>query len=105
MISFTARPNTANAGRVDVRPAWTTPEVISGVDALLEQWSASLPADRATAIVHLKKAIALDPASDAARLTYADVLLEEDDAPAAQAQLEAPTAHAGARAIDAMGAL
>jgi uncharacterized protein (DUF362 family)/ferredoxin len=51
MISFTARPNTANAGRVDVRPAWTTPEVISGVDALLEQWSASLPADRATAIV------------------------------------------------------
>jgi uncharacterized protein (DUF362 family)/ferredoxin len=51
MLSFTARPNAANAARVDVRPAWTTPEVISGVDALLEQWSASLPADRATAIV------------------------------------------------------
>jgi putative thioredoxin len=56
------------------------------LDAALQALQAE---DRATAIVHLKKAIALDPASDAARLTYADVLLEEDDAPAAQAQLEA----------------
>ena len=51
MISFTARPGNAASGRVDVLPAWTTPEVIAGVDALLERWSASLPKDLATAIV------------------------------------------------------
>ena len=45
--------------------------------------------ERETAVAHLKKAIALDPAGDEARLTYAQVLLEDDDAPAAQAQLDA----------------
>jgi putative thioredoxin len=44
--------------------------------------------ERETAVGHLKKAIALDPASDEARLTYAQVLLEDDDAAAAQAQLD-----------------
>lgn len=45
--------------------------------------------DRAGAAEHLKKALALDPASDAARLTYAQLLLEENDAGAAKAQLDA----------------
>ena len=45
--------------------------------------------DRETGVAHLKKAIALDPAGDEARLTYAQVLLEDDDAAAAQAQLAA----------------
>jgi putative thioredoxin len=44
--------------------------------------------DRPAAIESLKKALALDPSSDNARLTYAQVLLEADDAAAAKAQLE-----------------
>lgn len=50
--------------------------------------------DRETAIGHLKKAIALDPSFDEARLAYAQLLLEADDAGAAQAQLEALSAAA-----------
>ena len=45
--------------------------------------------DRETAGEHLKKALALDPAHDMARMTYAQFLLEDDDAPAARAQLDA----------------
>jgi putative thioredoxin len=52
--------------------------------------------ERATGVAHLKKAIALDPASDEAHLTYAQVLLEDDDAPAAQLQLDALSAEAAA---------
>jgi putative thioredoxin len=48
--------------------------------------------DRKTAAEHLKKALALDPANDMARITYAQVLLEEDDAAAAKAQIDALTA-------------
>ena len=44
--------------------------------------------DRATALEHLKKAIALDPSNDMARMTFAQVLLEQDDAPGAQAQID-----------------
>lgn len=44
--------------------------------------------DRPAAMESLKKALALDPSSDNARLTYAQVLLEADDAAAAKAQLE-----------------
>jgi putative thioredoxin len=50
--------------------------------------------ERETAIAHLKKAIALDPSFDEARLAYAQLLLEADDAGAAQAQLEALSAAA-----------
>jgi len=45
--------------------------------------------DRATASEHLKKALALDPSSDGARMTYAQLLLEENDPAAAQAQVDA----------------
>ena len=48
--------------------------------------------DRKTAAEHLKKALALDPANDVARITYAQVLLEEDDAAAAKAQIDALSA-------------
>ncbi len=48
--------------------------------------------DKAKGVEHLKKAIALDPSSDEARLTYAQVLLEDDDAAAAQAQMAALSA-------------
>jgi len=44
--------------------------------------------DRPAAMDALKKALALDPSNDNARLTYAQVLLEAEDAPAAKAQLE-----------------
>ena len=44
--------------------------------------------DRKTAGEHLKKALALDPANDMARMTYAQFLVEDDDAPAARAQLD-----------------
>ncbi|MEN9313675.1 MAG: thioredoxin [Pseudomonadota bacterium] len=44
--------------------------------------------DRAAATESLKKALALDPSNDTARMTYAQVLLEADDAAAAKAQLE-----------------
>lgn len=45
--------------------------------------------DRKTAAEHLKKGLALDPSNDMARMTYAQVLLDEDDAAAARAQLDA----------------
>jgi putative thioredoxin len=48
--------------------------------------------DRKTAMDHLKQAIALDPSNDPARITYAQVLLEEDDAAAALAQMDALSA-------------
>ena len=48
--------------------------------------------DRKTGAEHLKKALALDPSNDVARMTYAQVLLDEDDAPAAKAQLDALSA-------------
>jgi len=48
--------------------------------------------DRQTGIEHLKKALALDPANDHARMTYAQVLLDEGDGAAAKAQLDALTA-------------
>ena len=38
---------------------------------------------------HLRTALALDPSNDTARLTYAQVLVEDDDAAAAQAQIDA----------------
>ena len=44
--------------------------------------------DHKTAVEHLKKAIALDPSNDMARMTFAQVLLEQDDAAGAQAQLD-----------------
>ena len=44
--------------------------------------------DRDAAIEALKKSLALDPSNDTARLTYAQVLLEADDAAAAKAQME-----------------
>ncbi len=43
--------------------------------------------DRAAAAVHFKKAVSLDPANDSARASYAQFLLEEDDAGAANAQI------------------
>jgi putative thioredoxin len=50
--------------------------------------------DRAKAVDHLKKALALDPSHDVARMTYAQLLLDADDAPAAQAQMDALSAAA-----------
>jgi len=47
--------------------------------------------DRKTGAEHLKKALALDPANDHARMTYAQVLVDEGDGPAAKAQLDALT--------------
>jgi putative thioredoxin len=52
-----------------------------------EAYRAMQAGDRAKAVEHLKKALALDPASDAARLMYAELLADEDPA-AAKAQLE-----------------
>jgi putative thioredoxin len=48
--------------------------------------------DRETAASHLKKALALDPSSDIARLTYAQLLLDGDDAAAANEQMQALSA-------------
>lgn len=45
--------------------------------------------DLAGAAEHLRKALALDPANDTARMTYAQVLLDGDDAAAAKAQVDA----------------
>ena len=55
------------------------------LDAAMQAMQAG---DRDTAVAHLKKAIALDPSFDEARLAYAQLLLEADDAAAAQAQLD-----------------
>jgi len=43
--------------------------------------------DHPAAVEHLQKAIASDPANDHARLVYAQLLLQDNDAGAAQAQL------------------
>ena len=43
--------------------------------------------DHAAAVEHLQKALASDPANDHARLMYAQLLLQDNDAGAAQAQL------------------
>lgn len=48
---------------------------------------------RPDAVEHLKKALALDPSSDAARLMYAELLIDED-AGAAKAQIDALSAAA-----------
>jgi putative thioredoxin len=50
--------------------------------------------DLAAASEHAKRAIALDPANDSARLMYAQLLLNSGDPAAAQAQLEALSAQA-----------
>ena len=44
--------------------------------------------DHPAAVEHLQKALATDPANDHARLIYAQLLLQDNDAGAAQAQLE-----------------
>lgn len=38
-------------GRVDVRPAWTTAEILETLESLLAEWEHRLPADRDAAIV------------------------------------------------------
>lgn len=58
-----------------------------------EAFQAVQRGDRAKAIEHIKKALALDPASDGARLMYAELLLDEDPA-AAKAQMDALSAAA-----------
>jgi putative thioredoxin len=50
--------------------------------------------DKDTGVGHLKKAIALDPAFDDARLAYAQVLLQDEEPAAAQVQLQALSAAA-----------
>ena len=52
--------------------------------------------DMATATEHVKRAIALDPSSDSARLMYAQLLLAAGEPAAAQAQLDALSAQAQA---------
>ncbi len=57
-------------------------------DVELEQaMQAAERGDAAAALDHVRKAIASDPANDQARLMYAQLLLQDDDAGAAQAQL------------------
>ena len=50
--------------------------------------------DLANAAQHLRQALALDPANDTARMTYAQVLLDADDAAAAKEQADALSAAA-----------
>ena len=57
-------------------------------DVELEQaMQAAERGDTAAAVEHLQKALASDPANDGARLMYAQLLLQDNDAGAAQAQL------------------
>jgi putative thioredoxin len=66
-------------------------------DLELEQAGAALDAgDQAAAAEHVKKAIALDPANDSARLMYAQLLLAEGEPAAAGSQLDALSAQAKA---------
>jgi putative thioredoxin len=66
-------------------------------DLELEQAGAALDAgDQAAAAEHVKKAIALDPANDSARLLYAQLLLAEGEPAAAGSQLDALSAQAKA---------
>ena len=59
-------------------------------DVELEQAGAALDrGDQAAAVEHAKKAIALDPANDSARLLYAQLLVAAGEPAAAQAQVEA----------------
>jgi len=56
----------------------------------LDQAGAALDrGDQAAAKEHARKAIALDPANDSARLLYAQILLAEGEPAAAQSQLDA----------------
>ena len=66
-------------------------------DVELEQAGAALDrGDQAAATEHAKKAIALDPSNDSARLLYAQLLLAAGDPAAAQGQLDALSAQAKA---------
>jgi putative thioredoxin len=66
-------------------------------DMELEQAGAALDAgDQAKAADHAKKAIALDPSNDPARLLYAQLLLAEGEPAAARGQLDALSAQAKA---------
>ena len=65
-------------------------------DIELEQaMQAAERGDTAAAVGHLQKALASDPANDGARLMYAQLLLQDNDAGAAQAQL----AHLSAQSL------
>lgn len=64
-------------------------------DLELEQASAALDrGDQPAAIEHAKKAIALDPSNDSARLLYAQLLVATGEPAAAQAQIDALSAQA-----------
>jgi putative thioredoxin len=66
-------------------------------DVELEQAGAALDrGDEAAATEHAKKAIALDPSNDSARLLYAQLLLGAGEPAAAQGQLDALSAAAKA---------
>ncbi|HYF58441.1 MAG TPA: thioredoxin [Burkholderiaceae bacterium] len=66
-------------------------------DVELDQAGAALErGDAAAATEHAKKAIALDPSNDSARLLYAQLLLADGDAAAAQGQIDALSADAKA---------
>jgi putative thioredoxin len=66
-------------------------------DIELEQAGAALDrGDNAEAMAHARKALALDPSNDSARLLYGQLLLAEQDPAAAQAQFEALSAQAKA---------
>jgi putative thioredoxin len=66
-------------------------------DIEFEQAMQALDAeDLVTAFVHIKKAIALDPGNDSARLIYAQLLLQSADAAAANEQVQSLSAAAKA---------
>lgn len=66
-------------------------------DIELEHAGAALDrGDNAAAMEHARKALALDPTNDSARLLYGQLLLAEQDPAAAQAQFEALSAQAKA---------
>lgn len=66
-------------------------------DLELEQAGAALDrGDQPAAIEHAKKAIALDPSNDSARLLYAQLLVATGEPAAAQAQIDALSAQAKA---------
>jgi len=66
-------------------------------DMELEQAGAALDrGDTAAAMEHARKALAIDPANDSARLLYGQLLMAEQDPAAAQAQFEALSAQAKA---------
>jgi putative thioredoxin len=66
-------------------------------DIELDQAGAALDrGDTAAAMDHARKALALDPANDSARLLYGQLLMAEQDPAAAQAQFEALSAQAKA---------